>query len=135
MGQFCTLPRTNKYIALFYIRIFPCHFVILLKEKFSMWITRVICGWRMDCCVGQWVGQCNPLSTLHVLHSPAMVVYTVYSNKLYHFFNLLFSQCKYELSFCIMCTCDTACMCVCVYMSMCVYVCSHIYIYGCVLLY
>ena len=45
--RFCILPRMMKYMALFHIKKFSCHFTLLLN--FNVW---VICGSHPDCSVG-----------------------------------------------------------------------------------
>ena len=93
----------------------------------------------MDCCVGQWVGQCDPLSTLcYTLQQWWSIQFTLISciTSLICFppnanMNCHFVSCeRVTLRACV-----CVCVCVCAYMSMCVYVCSHMYIYDCVLLY
>ena len=68
MGSVLYPIKAKKSMALFHIRIFPCHFALLLKRKLQhvshKW---VICGSHPDCSVGQWVkwiNWCDTLSTL-----------------------------------------------------------------------
>ena len=54
--RFCIVPRMKKCMALFYIKKFPGHVILLLKRKLQdvghKW---VICGSHPACSVGQWV--------------------------------------------------------------------------------